>query len=63
MVHVYQLPIGFAVTFRLSPCGIECEWSPHVPTERAARRLLPYYRRARDHFLSSLGLQVLVIEQ
>jgi hypothetical protein len=63
MMHTYQLPLGFAVTFRISPRGFETAWDPHVPTGQTASRLLPAYRNARDHFLGGLGFDVVVIEQ
>ena len=63
MTHVYQLPAAYAVTFRIGARGLETEWRPHAPTGETACRLLPAYRIARDHFLGSLGLDVLVIER
>ena len=59
-----DIPVGngFTVSFRLSERGIEAEWFPDVPTGRKARRVLPAYRKARDAFLATLGLNSLVVE-
>ena len=59
-----DIPVGngFTVSFRLSDRGIEAEWLPDVPTGRKARRVLPAYRKARNAFVATLGLNSLVID-
>ena len=62
----YQLPGGYSVTFESTALGIDCEWVPRIPHGRKARRLLPYYRAARNEWLigraSALGVNAVVIE-
>ena len=47
----YPLPGGYTVTFERTALGMNC-----------GKRLLPYYRAARNEWLLSLGLTVAVIE-
>ena len=62
----YKLDDRFTAEFSLQLQGdnpsLEVEWSPYVPTKKNAERLLPEYRRARNDFLSGLGVNVGVIE-
>jgi hypothetical protein len=59
----HRLPWGYEVEFTLSAGHLRCEWSPDVPTGRRARKLLPFYRAARDAFLASVSPgNVLVVE-
>ena len=58
----YPLPGGYAVAFSLNNGQLECEWSPHLPRGKRAKKLLPHYRDARNEFLASLGMNVAVIE-
>ena len=64
MIDNPDIPVGggFTVSFRLSERGIEAEWLPGVPTGRRARQLFPVYRKARDAFLATLGVNSLVVE-
>lgn len=62
----YKLDDRFTAEFSLQMQGdapsFEVGWSPYVPTKKNAERLIPAYRRARDEFLSGLGVNVGVIE-
>ena len=58
----YPLDRRFAVEFALSGEAFEARWSPFAPNGRKAKTLLPAYRRARNDFLASLDLNVMVIE-
>jgi hypothetical protein len=58
----YPLDGRFMVAFSLSDDGFEACWSPFPPKGRKARNLLPAYRRARNDFLASLDINVLVVE-
>lgn len=60
--HLYQLPLGYTVEFRLIGQRLDAEWSPCLPPRDTARKLLPDYQNARNHFLSGLGLDVVVVE-
>jgi hypothetical protein len=58
----YRLPAGYSVEFSLDAGKLDCTWSPDMPTGTRARKLLPNYRAARNAFLTSLGLNVAVVE-
>ncbi|MEM9085788.1 MAG: hypothetical protein AAGB23_07685 [Pseudomonadota bacterium] len=58
----YPLDRRFTVEFALDGSAFEARWSPFAPKGRKARSLLPAYRRARHDFLSSLDVNVTVIE-
>ena len=60
--RAYPLPAGFTVEFALSGARLTAEWSPRVPKRAARGKLLRAYRAARNDFLASLGVGVLVIE-
>jgi hypothetical protein len=60
--QTFRLDPQFKIEFVLDGERLECRWQPYVPTGREARALLDAYRRARDEFFSSLGLNVLVVE-
>jgi hypothetical protein len=57
----YALP-GYTVEFKLDGGRLDCAWSPDMPSGTRARKLLPHYRRARNAFLATLGLNVAVVE-
>ena len=59
-----DIPVGngFTVSFRLSKRGIEAEWLPDVPKGRRARQVQPAYRKAREAFLATLGVNSMVVE-
>jgi hypothetical protein len=61
-VRTYSLPRGYEIELSLDNGRLECRWSPDVPRGQRARRLLPFYREARDKFIISLGVNTLVIE-
>lgn len=58
----YDLQDGYSVEFKLDGLSLDCAWSPEPPRGRKAKRLLPSYRRARNDFLGSLGLPLMVVE-
>lgn len=60
--RAYRLDDRFTVEISIDAGRIECAWSPHVPKGRKARNLLPAYRRARNEFISSLGVRAMVVE-
>lgn len=61
--RTHRLDRRFTVEFCLNGVQLEVLWAPHVPNGRKLRSLLPAYRNARNHFLASLGVNVLVIER
>ena len=60
--RAYPLPAGFTVEFALDGPSLIAEWLPDLPRGKIARKLLPHYQHARNNFLASLGVGVLVIE-
>ena len=60
--RTYPLPRGRSVEFVLEGGALSAQWLPNVPNRQLARKLLPHYQRARNDFLASLGVGVLVIE-
>lgn len=60
--RTYALDRRFAVEFALSGESFEARWTPHTPKGRKARSLIPAYRMARNDFLASLDVNVLVVE-
>ena len=60
--RAYPLPAGFTVAFVLDGGRLVAEWSPDVPVAPAKGRLIRAYRRARNDFLKSLNMSVMVIE-
>ena len=60
--RAYPLPAGFTVEFALDGPRLTAEWSPRVPKRAVRGKLLRSYRAARNDFLASLGVGVLVIE-
>ena len=58
----HKLDRRFSVEFALDNGQLEARWSPHVPKGRKARNLIPAYRDARNSFLASLDVPVLVVE-
>jgi len=64
LVHrrAYRLPLGYSVEFAFDGFQIFCELSPHMPTGRHGRKLLPHYQGARHAFLSGLGINVVVVD-
>lgn len=62
MNRVYQLPLGYTVEFRWDGQRLDTEWRPCLPSRDTALKLLLDYRNARNHFLSGLGLDVVVVE-
>lgn len=60
--RAYSLPAGFTVEFALDGSYLAAEWSPRVPKRAIRGKLLRAYRAARNDFLASLGVGVLVIE-
>lgn len=60
--RTYPLPAGYTVKLCLDGGRLEAEWAPKVPSGTRARKLLPHYRRARNDFLASLGINIAVLE-
>lgn len=60
--RTYPLRGGYSVEFILDRGKLEARWSPRVPSHKCGRKLLHSYRDAREHFIRSLGLPVMVIE-
>jgi hypothetical protein len=60
--QTFRLDPRFTIEFVLDGERFECRWQPYVPNGREARALLDAYRRARDEFFSSLGVNVLVVD-
>ena len=60
--RAYLLPAGYSVEFALDGPSLTAEWSPRVPKRAVRGKLLPHYQHARNNFLASLGVNVLVIE-
>ena len=60
--RAFALPRGYEVEFTLDGGRLDARWSPDVPKGQRARKLLPAYRLARDTFLASLGVNMLVVE-
>lgn len=58
----YRLNKRYALEFVLSGRVIEVRWTPDVPRGRKMRAILPAYRKAREDFLSTLDLNIAVIE-
>ncbi|NVE93384.1 hypothetical protein [Altererythrobacter lutimaris] len=58
----YALDRRFSVEFSLDGDRFDAFWSPHQPKGRKARSILPAYRKARNDFLGSLDLGVMVVE-
>lgn len=60
--RTYPLPKGRSVEFVLEGGALSAQWLPRVPSGTLARKLLPHYREARNDFLASIGVPMLVIE-
>ena len=60
--RAYPLPAGFTVEFALSGARLIAEWSPGLPKRAVRGKLLRSYRAARNNFLASLGVPMLVID-
>jgi hypothetical protein len=60
--RTYPMPHGFTVEFVLDGLRLECEWSPRMPRGKQARRVLAHYQAARNEFLASLGVPMLVVD-
>lgn len=58
----YQLNKRYSLEFVLSDRIIEVRWTPDVPKGRKMRAILPAYRKAREDFLSTLDLNIAVVE-
>jgi hypothetical protein len=51
----HRLGAGLSVRFALQAGALEVEWSPRLPTQREAKRLMDAYRLARHQFLAELA--------
>ena len=60
--RTYPLDRRFKVEFAFNGNCMEALWSPHLPKGRKAKSLVNAYRAARDDFLASLDVNVMVIE-
>lgn len=61
--RTYPLPGGFELEFQWDGHSLEAIWSPDFPPKNLAQKLLPYYRLARNDFLSGLGVTILLVEE
>jgi hypothetical protein len=58
----------YSVRFTLAPGlgRLDCEWSPHMPSTRKQRLLMPKYLKARNMFLAGasaqLGINIMCVE-
>lgn len=60
--QTYPLALGFTVEFILSGNDLTVEWSPEIPAKATGLLLLPLYRLARNDFLASLDVAMLVVD-
>ena len=60
--RVYTLGRGYSVEFSLDGPSLNVDWRPRLPHRKIGRKLLPAYRRARNDFLASLGIPMLVVD-
>lgn len=59
---IHRLVKGYRVQFELIGSVIQCEWSPNVPTGNVAEELRPHYSAARDAWLRTLDIPILVVD-
>lgn len=58
-----RLPHGYKVEFIFKANGhFDCRWSPALPSKEIGRKLLPIYQRERNAFLTSVGINCLVVD-
>jgi hypothetical protein len=60
--RTYPLKRGYAVEFELSDGSLTVHWTPDFPPKKIGRKLFPAYRQARNEFLASLGIPMLVVD-
>lgn len=60
--RTYPLSPRYSVEFVLDGPNLTARWLPALPKPKTGRELLPRYRTARNQFLASLGVPMLVIE-
>lgn len=60
--RTYPLGRGYSVQFSLDGGTLSVGWLPDIPPNKVGRKLLPKYRVARNTFLASLGVPMLVVE-
>ena len=58
----YPLPRGRSVEFVLENGALSALWLPDFPHGKLARKILPHYQAARNDFLASLGVSMLVVD-
>jgi hypothetical protein len=58
----YPIGRGYSVEFVLDGLSLTAEWLPKLPHYKIGRKLLPAYREARNDFLGSLGVSMLVVD-
>lgn len=58
----YRLPKGFTVEFVWDGGKFSAEWSPALPLRKMGLKLLPHYLRARNDFLASLDVPIMVVD-
>lgn len=59
---VYRLRNGYKVQFHIDGGAIQCQWSPSLPPAKLVEKLLPAYLKARDSWLRTLGLRIVVVD-
>jgi len=57
-----RLGRGYSVEFAITGGQLSVRWLPDLPPNAVGRHLLPAYREARNEFLASLGIPMLVVE-
>ncbi|MDE2563354.1 MAG: hypothetical protein KGL48_14015 [Sphingomonadales bacterium] len=58
----YNLGGGYSAEFVLNGASLSVRWSPDLPRGKTAKRLRASYRAARDRFLASTGIRMMVVE-
>jgi hypothetical protein len=60
--RAYPVGHGFTAEFALDNGRLEVRWSPRIPHGKRARQILSQYQAARNEFLASLGVPMLVVD-
>ncbi|NML94733.1 hypothetical protein [Novosphingobium olei] len=60
--RTYRLPRGYQVEFVWHAGTFSAQWDPALPLRRLGLKLFPHYQRARDDFIASLDLPIVVVD-